>query len=89
MSVPVTPVIPKDFSPEWAEFVLKDWFVKNERDVNNVKITRIEATLNGEQVLGIIDKLCNPFLDSVDPPLPPVIQCNLLMTSPTPPIKIT
>ena len=50
MSVPVTPVIPKDFSPEWAQFVLKDWFVKSERDVNNVKITRIEATLNGEQV---------------------------------------
>merc|ERR1711892_860325 len=51
MSVPVTPVIPKDFSPEWAEFVLKDWFIKNERDVDKIKISRVEAILNGEQGL--------------------------------------
>merc|ERR1711892_637776 len=51
MSVPVTPVIPKDFSPEWAEFVLKDWFIKNERDVEKIKISKVEAVLNGQQGL--------------------------------------
>merc|ERR1711892_298310 len=51
MSVPVTPVIPKDISPEWAEFVLKDWIIKNERDVDKIKISWVEALLNGEQGL--------------------------------------
>ena len=50
MSLPVTPVIPKDFSPEWAGFVLKEWFIKNERDVEKIKISKVEAVLNGQQV---------------------------------------
>jgi len=51
MSVPVTPVIPKDFNPDWAGFVLKDWFIKNERDVDKIKISKVEALLNGQQGL--------------------------------------
>ena len=35
--------------------------------------------------LGTVQKLHNPFLDPLD--LPPVIQCNLLMTSPPSPQK--
>ena len=62
MSVPVTPVIPKDFSPEWAEFVLKDWFIKNERDVDKIKISRVEALLNGEQVTRSTLYIVFPFL---------------------------
>ena len=51
MSVPVTPVIPKDFNPDWAAFVLKEWFVKNERDVDKIKISKVEAVLNDQQVM--------------------------------------
>ena len=50
MSVPVTPVIPEDFSPEWARFVLKDWFVKNEKDEDQVQITKVDAQIHGQQV---------------------------------------
>ena len=62
MSVPVTPVIPKDFNPDWAGFVLKDWFIKNERDVDKIKISKVEALLNGQQVTRTTLYIVFPFL---------------------------
>ena len=50
MSVPVTPVKPEDFTPEWALAVMKNWFLKNDINAENVKITKIDARMNSQQV---------------------------------------
>ena len=50
MSTPVTPVKPEDFTPEWAMAVMKNWFIKNDINVEKVKVTRTEAKMNSQQV---------------------------------------
>ena len=50
MSVPVTPVKPEDFTGEWCLAVMKNWFRKNDINVETVKVGRVEARLNSQQV---------------------------------------
>ena len=50
MSVPVTPVKPEDFTREWCFAVMKNWFIKNDINVETVKVDRVEAKLNSQQV---------------------------------------
>ena len=50
MSVPVTPVKPEDFTGEWCLAVMKNWFIKNDINVETVKVDRVEAKLNSQQV---------------------------------------
>ena len=50
MSVPVTPVKPEDFTGEWCFAVMKNWFRKNDINVETVKVDRVEARLNSQQV---------------------------------------
>lgn len=50
MSVPVTPVKPEDFTPEWALAVMKNWFLKNDINAEKVKVTKVDAKSNIQQV---------------------------------------
>ena len=54
MSVPVTPVKPEDFTREWCFAVMKNWFIKNDINVETVKVDRVEAKLNSQQVIVVV-----------------------------------
>ena len=47
------PIIPDQvdqFTPDWALAVMKTWLEKNEKNVNNIKVTKVDPRLNSEQV---------------------------------------
>ena len=50
MSIPITPVIVEDFNTDWAKYVLKDWFSKNEKDAEKIEVLKVKALINGQQV---------------------------------------
>ena len=47
---PLIPTSPEGFTPDWALAVMKQWLEKNDRNVDTVKINRVEAKVNPEQV---------------------------------------
>jgi len=49
MVLPPTPTSLEEFTPEWISFIMKDWFAKNEKDPENVKILEIVPKLNTQQ----------------------------------------
>ena len=48
--VPIIPDKLDQFTPAWAEAVMKTWFEKNEKDVKNIRVTKVDPRLNSEQV---------------------------------------
>ena len=47
------PIIPDQvdqFTADWALAVMKTWLEKNEKNVNNIKVTKVDPRLNSEQV---------------------------------------
>ena len=51
------PVSLDQFTPAWAKAVMKQWFKKNEIDLDKVKVTKVDPKVNAEQV-DILMNLC-------------------------------
>ena len=47
---PPIPTSAEGFTPDWALAVMRKWFEKNDKCIDNVKIIRVEPKVNPEQV---------------------------------------
>ena len=48
---PPIPTSAEGFTPDWALAVMRKWFEKNDKSIDNVKIIRVEPKVNPEQVI--------------------------------------
>ena len=58
---PPIPTSAEGFTPDWALAVMRKWFEKNDKCVDTVKINRVEAKANPEQVWREYDGLLTVF----------------------------
>ena len=47
---PPIPTSAEGFTPDWALAVMRKWFEMNEKSLDTVKISRVKAKANPEQV---------------------------------------
>ena len=48
--VPPAPTCVEEFTNSWAEFVLGRWLAGQERGAEGLKVTKVNAVLNSQQV---------------------------------------
>ena len=66
---PPVPISAQGFTSDWALAVMRKWFEKNDKCIDNVKIIRVEPKVNPEQVYSKeakLDQLIKCFLGTLE-----------------------